>query len=550
MKVVIVGGVAGGATAAARLRRLDEKIDIVMLERGPHISFANCGLPYYVGGHIKNESSLTVVTPEIFRSRFNVDVRTENNVTAIDRDKKTLTVNDSKNGTTYTETYDKLLLSTGAEPIKPPLDGVDLPGVFTLRGIPDAVKIKNYAAENNVKNAVVVGGGYIGIEIAENLKNSGVDVTIVELLDHIIVPFDYDMAAGLQSYLVSKGVNLILRNGVRSIEEKSGHLSVNLENGSIVTDTVILAVGVRPDTALARNCGLELNKRGSIVVNKGMQTSDPDIYAAGDAVQVENFVLKTPAFIPMASPANKQGRIAADNIFGIQSEFKGTQGTAILKIFDMTAACTGINERDAIQNNIDYDKIYMLIPSNARYYPGWADILTKVIFRKTDGKILGAQLTGTIGVDKRCDVFATAIRFGACAEDLTELELSYAPPFGSAKEAANYAGYAIENLITGKVKQFHWHEVDSLPRDGSVSLIDVRNDMEAAPGSIEGFVRMPLEKLREEMHKLDKNKPVYVHCKSGMKSYVACRILSANGFDCYSLSGGYTIYNSVVKQTL
>jgi len=254
-------------------------------------------------------------------------------------------------------------------------------------------------------------------------------------------------------------------------------------------------------------------------VNKGMQTSDPDIYAAGDAVQVENFVLKTPAFIPMASPANKQGRIAADNIFGIQSEFKGTQGTAILKIFDMTAACTGINERDAIQNNIDYDKIYMLIPSNARYYPGWADILTKVIFRKTDGKILGAQLTGTIGVDKRCDVFATAIRFGACAEDLTELELSYAPPFGS-------------------------------PRDGSVSLIDVRNDMEAAPGSIEGFVRMPLEKLREEMHKLDKNKPVYVHCKSGMKSYVACRILSANGFDCYSLSGGYTIYNSVVKQTL
>ena len=550
MKVVIVGGVAGGATAAARLRRLDEKIDIVMLERGRYISFANCGLPYFVGGHIKNESSLTVVTPEVFRLRFNVDVRTENNVIAIDRDKKTITVSDLKNGQTYTETYDKLLLSTGADPIKPPIAEIDLPGVFTLRDIPDAAKIKDYAAEKQAKSAVVVGGGYIGIEIAENLKNAGMDVTIVELSDHIIVPFDYDMAAGIQSYLVSKGVNLILRNGVRSIEEKSGHLSVNLENGSIVADTVILAVGVKPDTALAKNCGLELNKRGSIVVNKGMQTSDPDIYAAGDAIQVENFVLKTPAFIPLASPANKQGRIAADNIFGIPSEFTGTQGSAILKIFDMTAACTGINERDAVQNDIDYDKIYMLIPSNARYYPGWTDMLVKVIFRKSDGKILGAQLTGTIGVDKRCDVFAAAIRFGACASDLQELELCYAPPFGSAKEAVNYAGYAIENLITGKVKQFHWNEVDSLPRDGSVSLIDVRNDIEAAPGSIEGFIRIPLEKLRKELHTLDKNKPVYVHCKSGMKSYVACRILEANGFECYSLSGGYTIYNSVVKQTL
>ncbi len=547
MKVVIVGGVAGGATAAARLRRLDESIEIVMIEKGQHISFANCGLPYYVGGEIKDEASLTVVTPEVFRARFNVDVRTESNVISIDRDKKNVTVIDLKSQREYTETYDKLMLSTGAEPVVPPMPGFDLPGVFTLRTIPDAAKIKNYMTEKQAKSVIVVGGGYIGIEMAENLKKTGLDVTIVELTDHLIVPLDYDMAAEVHKYLVKMGIKLALKNGVKSIDQESDGLNVMLDNGSIKTDAVILSVGVRPDTKLAKDCGLELNNRGSIVVNEKMQTSDPYIFAAGDAVQVENFVLKTPAFIPLASPANKQGRIAADNICGIESKYKGTQGTAVLKIFDKVVACTGINERDAIQNNIDYDKIYMLNFSNAKYYPGWTEMFVKVIFNRKDGKILGAQLTGYDGVDKRCDVFAAAIRFGANASDLTELELCYAPPFGSAREVANFAGYAIENLISGKVKQFHWHDVDSLPRDGSVTLIDVRNDMEAAPGAIEGFVRIPLEKLRGEIDKLDKNKPVYVHCKSGMKSYIACRILSGHGFDCYSLSGGYTIYNSVMK---
>ncbi len=548
MKVIIVGGVAGGATAAARLRRLDESLEIVMMERGKYISFANCGLPYYLGGEIKNETSLTIVTPEVFRARFNVDVRTENDVLSIDRDNNSLTVKDMKNGREYQERYDKLILSTGAGPVKPPLPGVDLPGVFTLRTIPDVEEIKQYITEKQAKRAVVVGGGYIGVEMAENLKKAGMDVTIIELTDHLIVTLDYDMAASVHKYVVSKGISVVLKNGVRSIEKTSSDLNIILDNGSIKSDMVIMAVGVRPDTAIAKDCGLDLDKRGCIIVSKYMQTSDPDIFAAGDAIQVENFVLKTPAFIPLGSPANKQGRIAADNIFGIKSEYKGTQGTAILRIFDMTVGCTGINERDALQNKIDYDKIYFLHPSNARYFPGWTEMLVKVIFNSKDGKILGAQLTGFEGVDKRCDIFAAAIRLGACASDLTELELCYAPPFGSAKELANFAGYAIENLITGKVKQFHWNEVDALPRDGSVTLIDVRNDMEAAPGSIKGFVRIPLEKLRSEIAHLDKSKPVYVHCKSGMKSYVACRILSGHGFDCYSLSGGFTIYSSVMDQ--
>ena len=545
MKVVIIGGVAGGATAATRLRRLDETAEIVMFERGSYISFANCGLPYYLGGEIKNEASLTIVTPDVFRDRFNVDVRTECNVISIDRQDKSVAVRDLKKGVEYRERYDKLIIATGAAPIKPPLPGIDLPGVFTLRTIPDTNAIKKYISDNESKRAVVVGGGYIGIELAENLKKAGMDVTVVELTDHLIVPLDYEMAAAVHNHLREKGVGIVLEDGVKSIEKTDSGLSAVLGKSALDADIVIIAVGVRPDTALAKECGLDLDKRGCIVVNKNMRTSDPDIYAAGDSVQVENFVLKSPAFIPLGSPANKQGRIAADNICGIASEYGGTHGTAILRVFDMTVACTGINERDAIREKITYDKVYFLHPSHARYFPGWNEMLVKVIFDTENGKILGAQITGFDGVDKRCDIFAAAIRFGANASDLTGLELCYAPPYGSAKELANFAGYAIENLMTGKVKQFHWHDVDSLPRDGSVTLIDVRNDMEAAPGSIEGFVRIPLERLRGEIDKLDKSKPVYVHCKSGMKSYVACRILSGHGFDCRSLAGGFTLYNSV-----
>lgn len=546
MKVVIVGGVAGGASAAARLRRLDEKAEIVMLERGPYISFANCGLPYYIGGEIKKKSALTLQTPQSFKSRFNVDVRVNSEVTAIHTAEKTVTVRTAEGE--YEESYDKLILSPGAAPIVPPLPGVDNERVFTLRNIPDTEKIREYVEEEFPDSAVVIGGGYIGVEMAENLKKSGVETTIVELSDHLIAPLDYDMACEVHQYARSQGLNLVLNNGVTAIEEKGGKLCVKLSNGELETDMVILSVGVRPDTALAKDAGLALNARGAILTDAHMLTSDPDIYAVGDAVEITDFVTKQKGYIPLAGPANKQGRIAADNLCGIPSEYKQTQGSSVLKLFDMTIAMTGVNERTAKAAGLHYDRMYTYNQSHASYYPGGHGISMKVLYEKGTGRLLGAQLVGYDGVDKRCDVLAVAIRAGLTASDLTELELCYAPPFGSAKDPVNYAGYAIENVLTGKIKTFHWDEVASLPRDGSVTLLDVRTAAERANGCIDGFIGIPVDELREHISELDPKKPIYVHCQSGLRSYIACRILAGYGFDCYNLTGGWRFYNLVVNE--
>lgn len=549
MKVVIVGGVAGGASAAARLRRLDESAEIIMFERGEFISFANCGLPYYIGGEITKKSALTLQTPQSFNARFNVDVRVNSEVTSIDPKAKTVTVR-SKDRGEYTESYDKLILSPGAAPIRPPMEGADNARVFTLRNIPDTIKIREYVEEEFPESAVVVGGGYIGVEMAENLKNAGLAVTIVELADHVIAPLDYDMACDVHRYLKEKGVGLILQNGVQAIKEEGGKLRLTLNNGEIDTDMVIMAVGVRPDTVLAKEAGLELNKRGAIVVNEHMLTSDPDIYAVGDAVEVTDFVTGEKAYIPLAGPANKQGRIAADNICGIPTTYKNTQGSAVLKIFDMTVATTGVNERAAKAAGLDYDKVYTYSNSHASYYPGSTGMSIKTLYEKGTGKILGAQIVGFDGVDKRCDVLATAIRAGMTAKDLTELELCYAPPFGSAKDPVNFVGYVIENTLSGHVKNFFWDDVAKLPRDGSVTLLDVRTDLERENGQyIEGFIHIPVDELRARAGELDKSKPVYIHCRTGLRSYVACCMLAGMGFDCYNLSGGWRLYESILSET-
>ncbi|MBO5319233.1 MAG: FAD-dependent oxidoreductase [Ruminococcus sp.] len=544
MKTVIIGGVAGGASAAARLRRLDESAEIIVLERGGYVSFANCGLPYYIGGVITDQNNLTLQTPESFRARFNIDVRVNSEAMKIDSDAKTVLINDLKSGNSYTESYDDLILSPGAEPIRPNIDGINSDFVFTLRNIPDTLKIKEYIESAMPRSAVVVGGGYIGVEMAENLKEAGLEVSIVELADHLIAPLDLDMAADVHRYIKSKGIALYLNNGVKAID---GH-TVILQNGEIQADMVILSVGVRPETVLAKECGIQTNQRGSIIVDRNMKTNIPHIYAVGDAVEVENFVTKAPAFIPLAGPANKQGRIAADNIAGISSEYNGTQGSAVLKLFDMTVATTGINEKSAKAAKLDYDKTYIYSGSHASYYPGANNMSIKALWDKKTLKILGAQIVGFDGVDKRMDVLASAIRFGAKITDLAALELCYAPPFGSAKDPVNMLGFVAENIVTGKIKQFFWNDVESLPRDGSVTLLDVRTATEVRRGKIDGFINIPLDSLRERILEIPRDKPVYVHCHSGLRSYIACRILIGNGYECFNLAGGWRLYESVINE--
>lgn len=544
MKTIIIGGVAGGASAAARLRRLDESSEIIILERGEYISFANCGLPYYIGGTIKNQGNLTLQTPESFRARFKIDVRVNNEAVKINPEAKIITVKNLRTGETYQEGYDKLILSPGAEPIKPGIEGVDSPMVFTLRNIPDTLKIKEYIEKKKPKSAVVIGGGYIGVEMAENLSDAGLDVSVVELADHLIAPLDYDMAADVHRYITEKGIKIYLNNGVKMIDGNK----IILQDGEICTDMIVLSVGVRPETALAKDCGIALNQRGSIIVNRRMQTSIPDIYAVGDAIEIQDFITKEPAFIPLAGPANKQGRIAADNIVGISSEYTGTQGSAILKLFDMAVAATGLNEKKAKAAGIDYDKAYIYSGSHASYYPGAGNMSVKALWDKKTLKIIGAQIVGFDGVDKRMDVLAAAIRFGAKVTDLTELELCYAPPFGSAKDPVNMLGFVAENIITDKVKQFFWQDVEKLPRDGSVTLLDVRTRIEVSRGTIDGFMNIPLNSLRERIAEIPKDKPVYVYCHTGLRSYAACRILSGNGYDCYHLAGGWRLYESAVNK--
>jgi len=543
MKTLIIGGVAGGASAAARLRRLNENDEIIIIERGEYVSFANCGLPYFIGGEITDRNMLTLQTPESFRKRFNIEVRVRNDAVKISPKAHTITVRDTDTGREYDESFDKLILSPGAEPILPDIKGINSPNVFTLRNIPDTIKIKEYMDTAKPKKAVVVGGGYIGVEMAENLVNAGLDVTIVELADHLIAPLDADMAAGVHRYIRSRGIKLYLNNGVTEITDNN----VILQNGAVKADMVIMSVGVRPETSLAKDCGITLNSRGSIIVSSRMQTNYPDIYAVGDAVEVKDFITGSPAFIPLAGPANKQGRMAADNISGIPSEYKGTQGSAVLKLFDMTVATTGLNEKRAKAEGIDYDKTYTYSASHASYYPNAVNMSVKVLWDRNTHKLLGAQIVGFDGVDKRMDVLAAAIRFGAEVTDLKELELCYAPPFGSAKDPVNMVGFVAENVINGTVKQFFWHDVEILPRDGSVTLLDVRTKTENARGMIDGFMNIPLDTLRDNIDKLPKDKPVYVHCHSGMRSYIACRILTGKGYSCYNLAGGWRLYESVIN---
>ena len=543
-KILIIGGVAGGATAAARLRRLDEHAEIIMFERGEHISFANCGLPYHIGGVIAKRESLLLQTADSFQQRFNVDVRVFNEVQSIDRAAKTVLVENKQTGESYTESYDKLILSPGGAPIKPPIEGISSERVFTLRNVKNTDRIKEFIQTEQPQNAVVVGGGFIGIEMAENLKEAGLNVSIVELSDQVMAPLDIDMVCDIHHYLKQKGVSLYLNNGLQKINEQNGYLTVELSSVTLETDMIVLAIGVKPENDLAKNAGLEVNARGGIITDKYMRTSDPNIYAIGDAVEVIDFVTKQAAMIPLAGPANKQARIAANNICALPSEYAGTQGTSVIKIFDMTVACTGINEKTAKRLDLNYDKVFLWPSGHADYYPGTKLMSMKVVFEKESGKILGAQIVGFDGVDKRCDVLAVIIRAGMTAYDLTHLELCYAPPYSSAKDPVNMAGFIIENVLTKKIKNFHWHEVDALPRDSSVTLLDVRNPQEVRNNPVDGFINIPLDSLRGRIEEIDRSKPVYSICHSGMRSYIASRILSQNGFDVYNLSGGYRLYNA------
>lgn len=549
MKVVIIGGVAGGASAAARLRRLNEQAKIIVVERGPYVSFANCGLPYYIGGEIRDRSALTLQTPQSFLTRFNIDVRVRCEAVKIDPAAKTVTLRDLESGGETLESYDKLILSPGASPVRPPIPGAELEGVFTLRNIPDTDAIRAYMESRAAKSALIVGGGYIGLEMAENLLRAGLSVTVAEMADHLIAPFDADMAADVQQYVRQKGARLLLNSGVSAIEKQpDGRLAARVGAQKVTADLILLSVGVRPESALAAAAGLQLNERGQIVVDEAMHTSEADIYAVGDAVTVKNFYTGQETFVPLAGPANRQGRIAADNICGISSAYHGTQGTAIMRFFDLTAASVGLNEKAAAAAGIAYDKTYTYPSSHATYYPGSTNMSIKVLWEKESGRLLGAQIVGFDGVDKRMDVLSAAMRFGAGITDLTELELSYAPPFSSAKDPVNYLGFIGENVRSGRLQQFFWHDVDALPRDGSVTLLDVRTKTEAAADAIDGFMNIPLDALREHLDALPKDKPVYVHCFSGQRSYIACCILQGNGYTCYNLVGGIRLYRSVKRE--
>ena len=542
-KVLIVGGVAGGATAAARLRRLDESARIILFERGEHISFANCGLPYYLGGVIKERDRLLVQTPEAMKRRFNIDVRVRSEVIAVHTGKRAVTIR-RPDGEVYEETFDALLLSPGARPIAPPIPGIGGERVFTLRNIPDTDRIQAFIEERNVRRAVVVGGGFIGIEMAENLTRRGIGVTLIEAAPHVLAPFDADMAVHVERELADNGVRLALGDGVESFAEHAEGIDVIMKSGSRATaDIVILAIGVTPDTGFLKDSGIALGPRGHILVNERMETNVEGVYAVGDAVEVKHFVLGTQASIPLAGPANRQARVAADNIAGIPSAYRGTQGTSILKIFGMTAAATGANERALKQAGRPFRTVHLHPASHATYYPGASPIALKLIFGD-DGRILGAQAFGKDGVDKRIDVIATAMRLGGTVHDLAELELSYAPPFSSAKDPVNMAGFAAQNILRGLTDVWtpeEWEHADP----GRIQLVDVRTEAEHRAGAIPGSIHIPVDELRERMDELDPSKPVWVYCQVGARGYTASRILAQAGFQVRNLTGGWKSYSAM-----
>ncbi len=539
-RILIVGGVAGGASAAARLRRLDEMAEIIMFERGDYISFANCGLPYYIGGAIKNRDDLLLQTPESFNKRFNTDVRVKSEVVKINRREKTVDVIELPTGRKYTERYDRLILSPGAEPIRPAIDGIDSSKVFTLRNVADVDRIDEYIKTNNPKKAVIVGAGYIGLEMAENLHDRALSVQVVEMLDQVMPGLDKEMAAFLNNHLKERGVGLQLGDGVSSLHQTSSSLRLTLKSGKeLDCDFAMLTVGVRPEVKLAKEAGLEIGSRGGIKVNEHLQTSDPDIYAIGDAVEARDFVLGNAVLIPLAGPANKQGRMAADNICGRNRTYTGTQGTAILKVFDLTAAMTGASEKALSKTNIEYEKLYLHQANHAGYYPGAKPMHIKLLFGKPEGKVLGAQIVGADGVDKRIDVFAVAIRAGMTVFDLQELELAYAPPYGSGKDPVNIAGFAAANILDGTVKIKHFTELQK-----EDFILDVRTPAEFARGSVPNARNIHVDELRGRLDELPRDKTINVYCTVGFRSYVACRILMQNGFIARNLSGGLITYRS------
>ena len=548
MKVVIVGGVAGGATAAARIRRLDEQAEIVVFERSGYISYANCGLPYFIGDAITDPEDLTLQTPESFYSRFRAEMKVRHEVTAIHPDRKTVSVKNLETGEEFEENYDKLILSPGAKPTQPRVPGTGLDRVFTLRTVEDTFRIKAYINEHHPKSAVLAGGGFIGLELAENLRELGMDVTIVQRPRQLMNPFDPDMAALIHGEMRRNGVRLVLGCTVEGFAEKDGGVDVLLKDGApLHAGMVVLAIGVTPDTALAKDAGLALGIRDSIVVNERMETSVPDIYAVGDAVQVKHAVTGQDALISLAGPANRQGRIAADNVCGGDSRYSGSQGSSVIKVFGLTAAVTGVSETNARKAGLDVDKVILSPMSHAGYYPGGKLMTMKVVFEKETYRLLGAQIVGSEGVDKRIDVLAAAIHGGMKATGLKELDLAYAPPYSSAKDPVNMAGFMIDNIARGILRQWFLEDLDRLPRDGSVTLLDVRTAGEYGGGHIDGFRNIPVDELRERLDEVEPGKPVYVICQSGLRSYIACRILAGYGYEAYNFSGGFRFYSAAAR---
>lgn len=549
-KVLIVGGVAGGASCAARLRRLDEQAQIIMFERGEYISFANCGLPYHIGGDIPDRSSLILQTKETFNNRFDVDVRTNNEVIKIDREQKQVLVKDNISGKEYSESYDTLVLSPGSSPLKPPIEGIDNDKIKVLWNIPDMDNIMSFISEKKPKTAVVIGGGFIGIEMAENLTYAGIDVTLVEMMDQVMGPLDFDMAQIVHKHLVDNNVNLVLGDGVKSFEDKTDSILVNTNSGKkISANLVILSIGVRPNSTLAKQSNLKTNSKGGIIVDERLLTNDKNIYAIGDVIEVTDFVSNEKAMIPLAGPANKMGRMVADNICGMNRKYKGTQGSAVAKVFDLTVANTGRNqkqlERSGLRINKDFKTTMIHPSSHAGYYPGGMPLTLKLIF-DMQGKVLGAQGVGYDGVDKRMDVLATAIRFGASVYDLEELELCYAPPYSSGKDPVNMLGFSAENILSKTVDNITYNELKNI-NDNQV-ILDVRTTQEIQMGAIDSSINIPVDELRSRINELDKSKEYIVSCAVGIRAYIACRVLVQNGFkNVKNLAGGYTTYKIVSK---
>ncbi len=545
-KVIIIGGVAGGASCAARLRRLDEKIHIIMVERGDYISFANCGLPYFIGNIIENRKKLLVETPEKMKKNFNIDVRIKSEVININRNTKTIEIHDKSNNNIYSESFDHLVLSPGASPFKPPIPGINLSKIFTLRNIPDSEAIKNYIDLNKPQHAVIVGGGFIGLEMAENLVERGLKVTVNELANQVMSPLDYEMASYVHQQLKSHGVELYLNDGIKSFEEESEkYIIVTLNSGTkIRTDMVIFGIGVKPEIKLALDSGLEIGKLGGIKVNEKLETSDPQIYAIGDAIEVVDYINGNQSLIPLAGPANKQGRIVANNICNRPSIYHGTQGTSIVKIFDLTIATTGNNEKTLTKYNIPFLKSYTQNSSHAGYYPGAIPISIKLLFSPESGIILGSQIVGYVGVDKRIDVIATAIRAKMTVYDLAELELAYAPPYSSAKDPVNIAGFVAGNIIKKDMEVLYWDEIDKIDHNKTV-LLDIRTNIESKLGKFPESIHIPLEELRDRITEIPIGKNIVVYCQAGQRGYYASRILKQNGFNVKNLSGGYKAYRIV-----